>query len=193
MSERKQRAPRGSAATAESQSERPRDARGCFLAHDGTAAAKPRARKRRARAKAVRWSARREQAFLTALADTANIAASVRAAGLSDTTVYRRRRDNEDFRSLWAAALREGVAKLEMMLLDRAMNGVEKPVWYGGKQVGTMTDYSDRLALALLAFHRGGGGNGFGRQEPAEMSIGEKRTALKAKLSEMNKRMGGAG
>lgn len=139
----------------------------------------------------VRWSATREEAFLFALAETGNVAASIRASGLSETNVYRRRRQSAEFRAKWTAALREGFLKLEAMMLDRALNGIEKPVWHGGQQVGTITEYNDRTALALLAAHRA---TVMGTREmAADVPIAELRTRLKARLSEMNKRMGGAG
>lgn len=109
-----------------------------------TPAKKTRAPARRAsakapkRKKAVRWSAKREGLFVQALGETSNIAASCRAAGLSESTVRRRRSKDAEFAARWAAALREGFEKLETMLLDRALNGMEKPVWHGGKQVGTL-------------------------------------------------------
>jgi len=118
------------------------------------ARAPARARARPRKLKRARWSAKRERAFLETLAGTANIAASARAAGLSESTMYRRRQRDEAFRGRWLDALREGFVLLETTLLDRALNGVEKPVWHGGKQVGTAREYSDRLALALLNAHR---------------------------------------
>ena len=159
----------------------------------GTKRRKPAKATARGRRKAapVRWSARREALFLSALAETSNVAASVRASGLSETTVYRRRRRSAEFRAKWTAALREGYLKLESMMLDRALNGVEKPVWHGGKQVGTVLEYNDRTALSLLAAHRG---TVMGTREPtADVPIDELRARMKARLSEMNKRMGGEG
>ncbi len=166
----------------------------------GGAVAKERARparrapSRRRKPKArtiVRWSAKREDMFLAALAETANVAASIRASGLSETNVYRRRRGSDEFRARWGAALREGYVKLETLLLDRALNGVEKTVWHGGKAVGTMIEYSDRLALALLAAHRG---TVLGPAPQAdEVPEEDLRARLAERLSAMNRGMGGAG
>jgi hypothetical protein len=145
---------------------------------------------RKRKAKRVRWSAKREAAFLQTLAQTAKVAAAIRVSGLSDTTVYRHRQQSEEFRARWAAALAEGFERLETMMLDRALNGIEKPVWYGGKQVGTMTEYSDRTALALLAQHRG---SVRGTTMPAhDMSTDEWRTFWDGRMSDMQRRMRGA-
>jgi hypothetical protein len=119
------------------------------------APARKRAPATKRKTKQVRWSAKRETIFLDTLAQTAKVAAAIRASKLSESNVYRHRRRSEAFRAKWAAALAEGFERLEAMMLDRALNGVEKPIWFGGKQVGTMTEYSDRTALALLAQHRG--------------------------------------
>lgn len=139
---------------------------------------------------AERWTAEKQRLFLAELADTANVSASARAAGMPEASVYRLRRRSAEFRAAWAAALCEGYEKLELMLLDRAINGVVKPVWHGGKQVGSITEYSDRLALTLITAHRAAvhGRGGAYDEEP-----GAVRARLEAKLSEMNRRMGGEG
>lgn len=158
------------------------------------AAPRPRARPAAAKRKTkrVRWSARREDKFLQALAEFTNVAQSCRVAGLSESSVYRRRQQSEEFRTRWATALREGVVKLETLLLERALNGVEKPVWHGGKQVGTMREYSDRLALALLAAHRNAGIVAAPDALPP-MPEEQVRDEVLLRLSEMNRRLGGEG
>jgi hypothetical protein len=149
---------------------------------------KPAARRRKP--KRVRWSAKREATFLETLAQTANVAASARAAGLSDSSVYRHRQTSDAFRAKWAVALAEGFERLETMMLDRALNGTEKPVWYGGKRVGTITEYSDRTALALLAHHRG---TVRGSAVPThDMSVDDWRTHWDMRLRDIQRRLRGA-
>jgi hypothetical protein len=150
-----------------------------------------RAAAKKRKPKRARWSAKREQAFLQTLAATAKVVAAVRASGLSETTVYRHRADDEGFRARWAAALAEGVERLETMLLDRALNGVEKPVWYGGKQVGTMTEYSDRTALAVLAHHRGTVRDG--AAPTSDMSVEAWRSHWDGRFRGMERRLRGGG
>ena len=141
--------------------------------------------------KPVRWSAKRETAFLEALAESSNVALSLRASGLGETAVYRRRARHAEFAAKWAAALREGYLKLESEMLGRALAGVEKAVWHGGVQVGTVTEYNDRTALALLNAHRA---TVIGtREPPVTVPIEELRARLKARLGEMNRRLGGEG
>ena len=155
-------------------------------------AAKPRVRRvgvrKRRRKAAVRWSAKRAALFLATLAETANVARSARASGLSESTVRRHRQTDEDFAARWFAALREGVDSLQTMLLDRALNGVEKAVWHGGKQVGTIIEYSDQLALRLLETHRAAV-MGAGHGAAAMLSNDEACAELVRELDAMNLRM----
>ena len=108
--------------------------------HDDTAAADKRPRRKRA--------------FLHALADTVNVAAACRDAGVPRRTVYDWRDADPDFARRWNDALDDGIDLLEAMLHRRAFEGVEKPVWHRGEQVGTTRHYSDALAMFLLKAHR---------------------------------------
>ena len=76
-------------------------------------------------------------------------------------------------------------------MLRRALAGVEKPVFHLGKQVGTIKDYDNRTCLALLNAHRGAV-TGVAPVAPT-MTEDEMRKALAARLSEMNRNMGGDG
>lgn len=142
------------------------------------------------RERAGTWTKAKRTEFLEQLAATANVRASARAVGMSEPGVYRLRQRSAEFRAAWAVALSEGYAKLELMLLERAMNGTVKPIFQLGKEVGSVTEYSDRLALTLLNAHRAtvhrervGAG-----EDPEET-----RRRISATLAEMNLRMGGDG
>ncbi len=107
-----------------------------------------------ARAGSRRWSTERVAIFFATLARTANVLASERAAGMGERSSYSRRARDPEFRAAWDEALREGYAQLEIAMLERATNGQRRPVIHGGKIVTEVTEYSDRLALTLLAAHR---------------------------------------
>ena len=139
----------------------------------------------------LRWDEEIQQGFLAELARTANVTASARAVGMSEKTAYRHRAQDASFRAAWAAALDDGYAKLETMLLGRAMNGTFKAVWYGGKKVGRTKEYSDRLALQLLAVHRAAVMDGRRGSDPADVVA--VRARIEEKLAEMNRRLGGEG
>lgn len=73
------------------------------------------------------FSRARQGVFLDALAETCNVHASARAAGVTAQCVYQRRRRDAGFRAAWGEALEQGYARLEAMLLAAAMGeGVEE-------------------------------------------------------------------
>ena len=92
------------------------------------------------------WTAKKERAFLASLAETCNVKLSA--------CVYQRRNKHASFRASWDAALAASYAQLEMMMLERALHGVEKTVVRANGTTSTMREYSDRTALALLRMHR---------------------------------------
>lgn len=100
------------------------------------------------------WTETRREAFLTELSRTCNVMASCRAAGMSSGAIYPLRRRDAAFRAAWDEALLEGYRNLELTMLDRAINGMERPVWYGGKQIGSEQHFSDALGMNLLGHHR---------------------------------------
>ena len=100
------------------------------------------------------WTAKKERAFLASLAETCNVKLSAKHAGVSINCVYQRRNKHASFRASWDAALAASYAQLEMMMLERALHGVEKTVVRANGTTSTMREYSDRTALALLRMHR---------------------------------------
>jgi len=154
--------------------------------------AKP-APKRRAKAKPKpkreTWTAEMKRTFLANLAATANVQASIRSIGMSESAVYRLRQRSPEFRAEWMAALREGYARLELMVLERAMNGTQKPIVHAGQIVGQVTEYSDRLALTLLTAHREAVMGEGTAAKAAASEPEEVRRRILDKLAEMNARL----
>ena len=93
------------------------------------------------------------ETFLATLAETCNVVRSARAAGFSANWAYRKRRRDAGFRAGWAMAVREGYAKLELVLLERAMKGTPKPVIRRDGSERIIREYSTALAVALLRRH----------------------------------------
>ncbi|MFL6720440.1 MAG: hypothetical protein ACJ8FT_01365 [Sphingomonas sp.] len=102
------------------------------------------------------WTAQKQIAFLEALADTACIDDACRHVGMSDTSAYRLRRhpSANAFRAAWYAAVDHGLQRLEQEVISRAVNGVSRPVFYKGEQVGEWRKYDERLAMFLLSSRR---------------------------------------
>ena len=83
--------------------------------------------------------------FLSALADTSNVSAAARRAGIATGTAYGARRADREFARDWRAALCEGYDNLEMELLHRMRSG-QKPT--------AKTRFDNATAFRLLLAHR---------------------------------------
>ena len=119
--------------------------------------------------------------FLDHLRESANIAASARAVGVSSSAAYGLRERDADFRASWDEALEDAFDMLEAEARRRAFQGVEEPVVYQGSMQWktrqwidedgeehweylrdaqgnriplTVTKYSDSLAQFLLKGYR---------------------------------------
>lgn len=93
------------------------------------------------------------ETFLVTLGDTCNVARSARVAGFSQSWAYRLRKRDASFRAGWAEAVREGYAKLELVLLERAMKGTPRSIMRRDGSVAIIREYSTQLAVALLRKH----------------------------------------
>jgi len=62
----------------------------------------------------------------------------------------RRQPGAEEFAAAWAAALDRGIQRLEDIALERAIQGVEVPVYSYGKLVGSRIVHNDRLLMFML-------------------------------------------
>lgn len=102
------------------------------------------------------WTAEKQIAFIEALAETACVEEACRRVGMSDSSAYqlRRRPCGAPFRHAWDAALDYALHRLEQAALSRALNGVPRPVFYQGEQVGEWREYDERLTMFLLRFRR---------------------------------------
>lgn len=99
---------------------------------------------------AERFSREQQALFLQYLAEWGNVQAAARVAGVSRQHAYRVRRACPDFARLWDAARLAAVPRVEDVLADRALNGVEEAVYYHGEEVAVRRRYDARLLLAHL-------------------------------------------
>lgn len=95
---------------------------------------------------------RKRRAFLNALASGRSVTEAACHAGINWSTLYAWRQNSSSFANAWVnaslcaeSALYE---RLELALIQRAVEGVEEPVFHKGSQVGTRKRYSDTLLLA---------------------------------------------
>jgi hypothetical protein len=135
------------------------------------------------------WTPRMEQRFADALADTCNVTLAGKAAGRSSGSVYAHRAKSAAFRALWEAALATGYARLELMMLERALHGEEKIVTGKDGSTRVMREYPDRTALALLKMHRDGAGTAAeGAAAVDEAECEEARERIMARLERIRER-----
>jgi hypothetical protein len=102
------------------------------------------------------WTVERQIAFVEKLADCGSISAACKHVGMSRESVrkLRRRPGGRAFRDACDAALDCSFADLEETALERAKNGVSRPVFYKGEQVGEWRHFDERLTMFLLRFRR---------------------------------------
>ena len=117
--------------------------------------------------------------FLEALSETASVCESLRRAGVPRASVYRRRARDRKFAADWEEALSVGLDLLRDEALRRAVDGVERPVFHGGAQIGRVRDTSDRLLMFLLQAHRP---EIYRAPSPAETAAAKAETGTESKL-----------
>ena len=143
-----------------------------------------------------RWTPGERRCFLDKLRETANVSAAARAAGKSRSSAYQLRQQDEAFRAAWDEALEEALDMLEAELWRRALKGVPRPVYYGGKCCGVIRSYSDQLGMFLLKAHRPERYGALTRtrreldQEEDEAHGGDSRAHLLSLLATIRARLG---
>ena len=102
------------------------------------------------------WTIERQIAFIEKLADCGSVTAAGKHVGMSRESARRLRLRpcGRAFRDAWDAALDCSYAKLEEAAMERARNGVARPVFYKGEQVGEWRHHDERLTMFLLRFRR---------------------------------------
>ena len=127
--------------------------------------------------------------FFATLVETCNVVRSAKAAGFSANWAYRRRKRDAAFRNGWAEAVREGYARLELVLLERAIKGTPKLVRTARGTDRVMRDYSNTLAIALLKRHAETADSA--SHQPAEEELAEIRERILERLGKLRARDGG--
>jgi len=92
--------------------------------------------------------------FLEALSSSGSVPEAARVVGIAPRTPRRWARDDDAFAKVMTKAKEVGMlVRLDVMEQEadrRAMEGVEKPVYQGGRLVGTRREYSDLLLIFRL-------------------------------------------
>ena len=99
--------------------------------------------------RAILTTKKREH-FLRALEETANVSMACRSAGIGRRTAYDWREEDADFSLAWERAVEIGTEALRDEVVLRGFHGRLKPVYQGGKLVGSIRERSDALLMFEL-------------------------------------------
>jgi hypothetical protein len=93
----------------------------------------------------------RRARFAQDLAQHGNVRLACQAVGVSPETAYKARRRDRAFAAAWDGAVLLARTHVESVLAERALNGVDEPVFYRGEEVARRRRFDTRLLLAHLA------------------------------------------
>lgn len=98
---------------------------------------------------------RRRRAFLHAVASGRSVTEAADHAGIAWSTLYSWRDKSAAFLAAWGRARGRArsakIDRLEAALIQRAVEGIEDPVFHGAERIGSRKRYSDALLLAGLS------------------------------------------
>lgn len=133
-----------------------------------------------------RWNKFKLAEFLRALAATQCVKSAAAAVGMSRQSAYkmRNRLKGEPFDIAWEAAFQHGYDALHQAALERALFGVEVPIYHGGEQVGTRRHFDERLTTFLLARRNAAGAQRLSRYGAAAEFWSERWDQLLERVAE---------
>lgn len=115
-------------------------------------------------------------------------------AGVSRSQAYQYRKKDKTFAQAWDDALQAALDELETELRRRAMQGIEQPVYFGGKECGRIRTYNDNLGMFLLRAHRSdvyGAVKDAEPQKSAGHDVGRARRLVEDRLKRLAARRAG--
>ena len=134
-------------------------------------------------AKPKTWSATIEAVFLEELAGSANVAQSAIAAGTTDKRAWQRRRADSKFRAAFLVALADGYLRLELRMLQRALERVAG----GAAERDAPTTQEEQRWLQLLRQHRAAVQASDIFEEIEDLAVVQRR--IDEKFAEMRRRL----
>jgi AcrR family transcriptional regulator len=96
-------------------------------------------------------TAEQKVAFIEALQKNGgNVSGALRESKLNRATAYRHFKEDGEFSEAWLEALEVSNDSLFTEARRRAVEGVDEPLFYNGKEIGSVRKYSDTLLIFLL-------------------------------------------
>ena len=133
------------------------------------------------------WTKAKEKMFFAALAESCNVRLAAETAGMSAAGAYWRRKRDAAFRTAWADAIATAYQRLELVMLERALNGTEKIVVRKDGSEERMREYPNQIAMHLLKMHRDSAQEAI--EEPVEAEVADIRERLFDKLQRLRQRI----
>lgn len=94
------------------------------------------------------------EVFIKGLGTSGIVRVASVMAGVHHATAYDLRNRDPSFAAAWESALDDACDVLEAEARRRAIHGVDRPVFYKGKECGKIREYSDTLLIFLLKANR---------------------------------------
>ncbi|TMJ15738.1 MAG: hypothetical protein E6G94_06200 [Alphaproteobacteria bacterium] len=97
------------------------------------------------------WTPERQRIFIAAFRKIGVVSYAAEAAGMSRKSAYKlleRAGPDSGFARAWEEAQAGGGTNVMFAMIERAVEGVEEPYFYGGLQRGTRRVYDNRLLVA---------------------------------------------
>lgn len=101
-------------------------------------------------------TSKRRELFLGVLRAGKSVSAGASAIRVSRAGLYAARARDKNFAALWDQAIEHGTDLLEDEAVRRGFKGTLRPIYQGGKRVGTIREYSDVLLIFTLKARRPG-------------------------------------
>ena len=92
--------------------------------------------------------------FIAALSRHGNVTVACDQVGINRSWAYRVRDEDAEFAAAWDNALLEAADRIEYAAHQRAVEGVEKGIYFKGQKVDTEREYSDMLMGMMLKGHK---------------------------------------
>lgn len=92
----------------------------------------------------------KKTAFLAAYAEVGNVTRAAEIAEVDRSMHYYWMANDPDYKDQFREAESQANDRLEQEARRRAVEGTQKPVFQGGKQVGVVQEYSDTLLIFLM-------------------------------------------
>lgn len=98
----------------------------------------------------TRLTREKKEEFLPLYRRLRNVGKAAQKLGVSRQALYQARESDTEFDEQWTAITQDIAEDLEAEAYRRAHDGCRKPVFYKGKKVGTIKEYSDTVLIFLL-------------------------------------------